>query len=107
MAGKSGDKPKRTYIASEYPENAWLGFLLWKLRKSKGLTQGELAAQLDRTHTYLARIESGKQAIDVVTLFRHCQITGGDAVELIRIVRDDPPELTEEFLNRGKPKKTE
>lgn len=107
MPSEKGTTPRNSFRASEYPEHAWLGYLLYLLRKKRGLSQEELGVQLGRNHTFIHRIESGLQAIDVATLFRHCEITGGDAVELIRTVRDDPPKIPKSFLNRskGKPKK--
>lgn len=96
--------PRKTFKASEQPEHARLGYLLYLLRKKKGFSQEELAAWLGRTHSYIYRVESGNQHIDIATLFTFCELTDGDAVELIRTVRDDPPKIPKSFLERRKGK---
>lgn len=61
---------------------AALRLVLVDARNAAGLTQRELAAKLNRAHTFVAKVELGERRIDVV-----------EFIELARALRMEPTEL--------------
>lgn len=55
------------------------------------MTQRDLAGRLGRTHAFVWKVESGMQHVDVATLIDLAEALGGDAAELVRVVRDECP----------------
>ncbi len=51
---------------------------LRELRKAAGLNQRELAARLEREHSFVGRIELGERRLDVVEFFWLCRACGYD-----------------------------
>src|SRR5690606_23128055 len=49
-----------------------------QMRKAAGLTQRELAARLEREHSYVARIETQQRRVDLVELIVICRACGVD-----------------------------
>ncbi|MCC5850688.1 MAG: helix-turn-helix transcriptional regulator [Verrucomicrobia bacterium] len=54
------------------------------LREAAGMTQRDLAAKLDREHSFVWRMEKGERRLDVVEFHYVCQALGTDASELYR-----------------------
>lgn len=52
-------------------------------RKESGLTQQELAAQLGRSQSFVAKIELGERRVEVVELVEIARILGVSAASLI------------------------
>lgn len=82
---------KKTIKTAARPEHEILGKLLHQLRVKKGLTQDELGKKLDRNHSYIWKLETGYQHIDIATLIDICCLTDGDPAELIRTVQEQAP----------------
>jgi transcriptional regulator with XRE-family HTH domain len=57
-------------------------------REAAGMTQRELAAELNRPHSFVGRIEAGERRIDVI-----------EFIEIARILGADPKRLFEQLLN--------
>lgn len=66
--GKSGSKSRDNY--EQGFEAFKLGIILQEMRKSKGLTQEELAEKCGTTKTYISRIENDASDIRLSTLMR-------------------------------------
>lgn len=56
-------------------------------RERKGLTMRELAERIDRTHTVIAKIESGERRLDLVELEAICDALEISLVEFVRRYR--------------------
>ena len=50
--------------------------VLVETRKSKGLTQQELANRLDRPQSYIAKVETGERRLDVVEFLEWASALG-------------------------------
>jgi transcriptional regulator with XRE-family HTH domain len=62
--------------------------LIVALRNRAGLTQRQLAAKLQREHSFVGRLELGERRLDVVEFFWLCQACGADAAkESARLMR--------------------
>ncbi|MDA3874577.1 MAG: helix-turn-helix transcriptional regulator [Kiritimatiellae bacterium] len=48
------------------------------LREAAGMTQRDLAAKLDREHSFVWRMEKGERRLDVVEFHYVCQALGAD-----------------------------
>ncbi len=46
--------------------------VLTEMRKSKGITQQELANRLDRPQSYIAKVETGERRLDVIEFIEWC-----------------------------------
>ncbi len=62
-------------------------------RKSKGITQQELANRLDRPQSYIAKVETGERRLDVVELIEICDALKKDAAEFVSDVVDKKREF--------------
>lgn len=69
-------------------EHKLLGTLLKELRIGKGLSQRQLAEQIDRTHAYVGKVERGYQHIDMATLFDWAATVDADPAEIVRQVHE-------------------
>ena len=69
--GKPGTDTREKY-EQEF-EAFKLGIMLQELRKSKGMTQEQLAAKCGTTKTYISRIENNASDIRLSTLMRIIQ----------------------------------
>ena len=58
--------------------------ILKRLRVEKGLTQAELAAQLDRPQSLIAKIESGERKLDVCQFLDYMEALDASAEEVVR-----------------------
>lgn len=72
--------PIRSTKTREY--DLFLAILL-ESRKESGVSQRELARLIDRTQTYISKIERGDQRMDVVELLAYC---GGIGVPASHVV---------------------
>lgn len=52
------------------------------LREAAGMTQRDLAAKLDREHSFVWRMEKGERRLDVVEFHYVCQALGANASKL-------------------------
>ncbi|MFL9922771.1 helix-turn-helix transcriptional regulator [Herbaspirillum lusitanum] len=59
---------------------------LQKARADAGLTQSQLAQLLDKTQSYVSKIESGERQIDIIEFMRWCECCGANAVTVLRKV---------------------
>jgi transcriptional regulator with XRE-family HTH domain len=62
--------------------------VLARAREAAGMTQRELAAELNRPHSFVGRIEAGERRVDII-----------EFIEIARILRADPKRLFEQILN--------
>lgn len=61
--------------------------VLVETRKSKGITQQELANRLDRPQSYIAKVETGERRLDVVEFIEWSTLLGvGAEITLKRVV---------------------
>ena len=58
--------------------------ILKRLRVEKGLTQVQLAAQLDRPQSLIAKIESGERKLDVCQFLDYMEALDASAEEVVR-----------------------
>lgn len=52
-------------------------------RRERGITQDELAAQLQRPQSFVSKVESGERRLDVVEFLEMAQAIGCDPIALI------------------------
>lgn len=71
------------------PRQQHLQQLLIKLRKSKSLTQTDVARKIGRPQSFVAKYEGGERRLDVV-----------EFVEVARALDADPCEVLAELLRR-------
>lgn len=64
-----------------------LALMVREAREAKGMTMRELADRLDRSHTVIAKIESGERRVDLVELDAICDALGVSLVEFVRRYR--------------------
>ena len=57
--------------------------VLVETRKSKGITQQELANRLDRPQSYIAKVETGERRLDVIEFV---EWSGGLASDTSRLI---------------------
>ena len=53
-------------------------------RERKGLSQGEVAAELELHQTYYGKIELAKREVDLVTAMAICNVLGLDLSDFIK-----------------------
>lgn len=68
-----------------------LASMVREARESRGITMRQLAAQLNRPHTVIAKIESGDRRVDLVELEAICDALGVSLVEFVRRYRQSGP----------------
>ena len=68
------------------PRHQALMQVLVETRKSKGITQQELADRLNRPQSYVAKVETGERRLDVVEFIEWCHCTGVPADVLLSAV---------------------
>lgn len=57
-------------------------------RQAAGLTQAQLAKELGRPQSFVAKYEGGERRIDVVELLEICRILGADMKRIIRALEN-------------------
>ncbi len=65
------------------PRHKHLQKVLTELRKSKGLTQADVAKKLRRPQSFVAKYEGGERRLDVVEFVDVVQALDGDPRELL------------------------
>ena len=65
------------------PHHLRLQDLLTDLRKSKHLSQTELAQRLGRPQSFVAKYEGGERRIDVIEFIEVVRALGGDPTEVL------------------------
>lgn len=60
---------------------------LQAVRLAKPLTQTELAHALGKTQSYVSKIETGEQYVDVIEFLAWCEVTGADACHILQHVK--------------------
>lgn len=63
-------------------------------RKTAGLTQTDVAKQLDKPQSYVAKIEGKDRKLDVMEFIELCEIIRKDPSELLKMLRDDGKNTT-------------
>lgn len=58
--------------------------LLVAARKTKGLTQGDLAVKLERPQSFVSKYERGERRLDVVEFLEVARAIGIDPLKVIR-----------------------
>lgn len=61
--------------------------LLVHARKDAGLTQAELAGELNRPQSYVSKYECGERRLDVIEFLEITESLGADAVDLLRALQ--------------------
>jgi transcriptional regulator with XRE-family HTH domain len=61
-----------------------LGKLLRGARQAAGMTQAELAYQLKRKQSFVAKIEIGERRVDVVEFVEISRVLGTDPVKILK-----------------------
>lgn len=70
------------------PRQQQLLALLIELRKSRGMTQAEVATSLEKPQSFVAKYEGGERRLDVVEFIDVVQALGADPGEVLaRIYR--------------------
>ena len=72
---------KRSIWQSEYTQ---LRKALKTLRISKNLTQTELAKQLDKPQSYIAKYERGDRNLDFIEVLEVCSQCGTDPIDFLK-----------------------
>ena len=73
--------------------NEQLAALMKEARNKKGLTQKQVANQLDLKNTAITSWESAKSTPNVEQFIKYCQICGADFAEMLTKVYGDPREV--------------
>jgi transcriptional regulator with XRE-family HTH domain len=68
------------------PEHSKLRELLIAARKRAGLTQQQVAEQLDRPQSFVAKYEGGERRLDVIEFLQVARVLGADAVRIVRVL---------------------
>lgn len=71
------------------PRQQHLQRLLIKLRRSRSLTQSEVASKLGRPQSFVAKYEGGERRLDVI-----------EFIEVARALAVDPRDLLDELLSK-------
>jgi transcriptional regulator with XRE-family HTH domain len=66
--------------------NADIGQLLAERRVAAGVRQADLARALGRTQSYVSKVESGDQHIDVVEFIQYVTAIGVDPIKILRVI---------------------
>ncbi len=83
-------RPTRMPDSLRSPEQQKLQDLLAELRKSKGMTQADVAATLDKPQSFVAKYEGGERRLDVVEYIAVVQALGADPAKMLaKIYRTD------------------
>ena len=61
--------------------------LMIKARKAARLTQSDLACQLRKPQSFVAKYEGGERRIDVVEFVTICQVIGADSSKLLKSLK--------------------
>ena len=69
--------------------------VLIEARKEAGITQQELADQLNRPQSYVAKVETGERRLDVVEFIEWADGIGRSPAELVGLVANAIPEYGE------------
>ena len=70
-------------ISVHHKRYAQLRSVLKQVRKSAGLTQVELASQLQMEQSNFSKIERGERYIDALLFIDYCKACGADPAEVI------------------------
>jgi|GEM_PF-1456661 len=85
----SGGNHRRNRRSPHQLEREELGLLIKLLRVKAGLSQQVLANRVGREHSYLSRIESADQIIDVIDLVMLIRAAGGNPRKLLNHLMDE------------------
>lgn len=66
------------------PEYDILRVLLRDVRQRQNLTQGEVAARLSETQSFVSKCERGERRLDLVQLDAFCTVLGVELVEFVK-----------------------
>ncbi|MDX2264796.1 MAG: helix-turn-helix transcriptional regulator [Hyphomicrobiales bacterium] len=66
------------------PRHIRLQTLLVELRRSRGLTQGELAERLGKPQSFVAKTEGGERRLDVIEFIDLATALESDPVDLLK-----------------------
>ncbi len=80
---------RKTVRSVDRPEHEILGRILKEAREDAGLTQRELAKNLDRSQAFVWKVETGFQHIDIPTLFDLATIVGKSPEAIISQLRSE------------------
>ena len=75
-----GSTPDKSTFTPQYD---LLRAKLRDMREAAGLTQRELAQELEREHSFVGRIETGERRVDLVEFVWICEACGQDPEEAI------------------------
>lgn len=70
-----------------HPRHKLIANYLRERRRAAGLTQVELASQLERPQSFVADVERGQRRVDVVELLNFADVLGFDPGEFIGQLR--------------------
>lgn len=68
------------------PQHQKLRELLIAARKKAGLTQAEVALQLDRPQSFVAKYEGGERRLDVIEFIQLARMLGADPAKMVRLL---------------------
>lgn len=69
------------------PRQKLLQSLLVEARKSKGLTQAELAVMLNKPQSFVAKYENGERRIDVVEFVDICATLNVSTIDILASIK--------------------
>ena len=61
-----------------HPEAKVVAHLLRSMRVAAGLRQADVASALGVPQSYVSKCESAERRVDIVELFRYCEVCGSD-----------------------------
>ena len=65
------------------PEYELFRSILIRARETSGLTQVEVASQLGRPQSFVAKYEGGQRRLDLIETLQVCEVLGIDPTKLI------------------------
>jgi len=60
--------------------------VLKRVREDVGMTQGDLAAKIGQTQTYISKCERGQRRVDIIELRAFCKALGIDIDRFLRLL---------------------
>lgn len=63
---------------------AWIGGRLHELRDLRGMTLQDVGDRMGVSHSFVSKVESGREDILYSTLLRYCSAIGVDLVQVVR-----------------------
>jgi transcriptional regulator with XRE-family HTH domain len=93
-------------FCKEEPVNRILREWLKKQREMQGLSLRDVGLRIERHHSIIGKVESGKRQITLVEFLFYCQTMGFNALEGIKLIEKEVSCLTTMAENNGQSRTT-